>query len=365
MQSCPCPSCGAPLGVTLVSLRGVRCRSCGFAGPPPQGLAERLAAAERELAHLDTRSRQLDAHARAAIVRALRARWGALVALTLFGLPFVGLAALGVVMGVQHDGPTTNRVAGALFISVPMLVYATAARLLDSIVISARRRLLAACAAVPPEYPGEPAACAVCGAPLVSRGVDPIARCAHCAADNVVHPAAMAQASARRSVDLDALTSTLGTRAREIVDTARRAGAASVGLVVGTPFVAFASVLGILLSARLVEPVLAFEPSGLERYAWVDTKRGQCVGLIARDGDRTLAYFAGNDRLPNPSTIATDGTVPPRFAPATLIGRRLRLANGTEGTVRRVTGAPVTNREQVAFDGGEHGDLAGACAPSR
>jgi hypothetical protein len=75
--------------------------------------------------------------------------------------------------------------------------------------------------------------------------------------------------------------------------------------------------------------------------------------------------FGGNDRLPNPSTIATDGTVPPRFAAGALVGQRLRVASGAEGVVRRVLGAPITNEEQVVLDGGENGDVAGACAASQ
>jgi len=345
--------------LSLASLRGVRCGACGFEGPPRADVLDRLWAAQHELSRLDVRARQLDGDARAAVGRALRARVWAFVALGVGALPFVALSVVGVQMGIEHDGPIANRVSGVFFICVPSLVYATVALALLAVVGHARRRLLAVSAAIPPARPGDPAACAVCGAPLLAGGLEPIARCDYCGADNVVHPAALAQASAARAIDLGAITSTLRQRAEEAVAMARRARAASVALVVGTPFAGFFAVLAMLLLALVVEPLIALAPSPRERYAWVKTKRGACVGHMTRDGDRTRAYFGSNDRLPNPMTVEEEL---PRFAGPAVIGRRVRLAGGAVGRVREVLGAPVTNREQAVLDGGERGDLAGACA---
>jgi DNA-directed RNA polymerase subunit RPC12/RpoP len=364
MKSCPCPSCGTPLPVTVASLHGVRCRSCGFEGPPPPEVVQRLQVAQRELTRLDVRARQFDLHARAAIGRALRVRWGVIVALAVGGLPFLALGAGGLVLGVQHEGPIANRVAGILMISVPMVVYATAGCLLHWRVVSARNRLLAACAAVPPLRLGEAAACAMCGAPLVSRGIDPVVRCDHCGADNVVHPSAMAQASAKKNVDLDALTVTLGRSSEAIVATARRVSLATVALVFGTPFVGFVSGVVIFLCAARLEPLLQVAPSDLHRYAWVDTSKGRCVGLIAHDGHETLAYFGDNDRLPNPSTMTEGSPELPRFAAGALVGERVRTSNGAEGIVRRVLGSPITNREVLVLDTGVQGQVPGSCAAS-
>lgn len=122
--------------------------------------------------------------------------------------------------------------------------------------------------------------------------------------------------------------------------------------MIATPFVGFASVLGVLLLAETLEPVVALAPSPLARYAFVDTKRGRCVGLIARRHGETLAHFGGNDRLPNPSTIDEGDAAELELFPATaLVGRRVRLANGTEGVVTKALGAPLTNREQSAVRG--------------
>jgi DNA-directed RNA polymerase subunit RPC12/RpoP len=334
--------------VTVASLRGVRCRSCGFEGPPPDEVRERLHVAQRKLTQLDVRRRQLDAHARAAIGRALGVRWGVIAALVVGGLPFVALGAVGM-----------------LFMSVPMLVYGAVGAYLHSVAGSARRDLLAACAAVPPVHPGEAAACAFCGAPLLPSGVDPVVRCQHCGADNVVHPSAMAQASARRSIDLDTLTATLARRAEAILATARRVTLATVASVVGTPVLAFVSVLGLLLTAARLERVVKIAPSELRRYAWVDTAKGRCVGLIVRDGRRTQAYFGDNDRLPNPFTLPEGSADLPRFSATALVGERVRTASGAVGTVRGVFGAPVTNRESLVLDTGDQGHVPGACAGTR
>lgn len=361
MQTCPCPRCGAALALSLASLHGVRCRSCGYEGPPRPEVLERLRIAQGELSRLDQRTRQLDASAQAAIGRALRTRWGAIVVLSLGVLPFVALAVAGVAEGFEaHPGlPLANRIIGVSLTWVPLLVYACVGGILAAFVGRARRRLLAASAAIPPERPGEPVTCAVCGASLASFGTSPIARCGYCAADNVVHPAALRQAATARSFDIDSIGATTALRAREVVSAASHASAMGVASVVGTPPVSFFAVLALLLFAKAVEPYIALAASPTPRYAWVATKRGKCVGLIGERDGVPQAHFGGNDKLPNPMTL---DTLPPRFAPSAIVGRTMRLANGKRGRVVGVTGAPVTNREQLVLDSGAHGDLPGACA---
>jgi hypothetical protein len=68
---------------------------------------------------------------------------------------------------------------------------------------NATRRLQEAAGAVPPEKEGEPPRCHVCGAPLEGEGVRGIARCGYCAADNVLTPALVSGASAKRLEVLD------------------------------------------------------------------------------------------------------------------------------------------------------------------
>lgn len=359
MQTCACPRCGAPLPLSLASALGVRCGSCGYEGLPRPEVLERLRWAHAELARLDRRALQLDADGRAAVGRALRTRWVAWLLLGVGALPFVALSAVGLKEGIEHDGPIPGRVFGVFFIAVPMFIHAGVGSVLSGSVSRAFRRLLAASAAIPPERPGAPITCAICGAALAPQGVEPVARCGYCTADNVVHPKALALVTARRATDIDALGATTARRAHEATSAARYASTMGIASVVGTPFAAFFSVLGMLLAAKAIEPHLALSPSPMERYAWVETKRGTCVGLIAHRDGTTEAYFGGNNRIPNPMPL---DALPPRFAPTKLVGRTLRLANGTHGRVVSITGSPVTNREQVVLDSGIHGDLAGSCS---
>ncbi len=306
-----------------------------------------------------TNARQLDAAGRDAIRRALRTRWGAIAVLVVGALPFLGIAIAGVAAGIAHDGPVTNRVILVGVICFPMVIHASVGTLLYRSVTGAKKRLLAASAAVPPVRPGEPVTCAVCGAPLAVHGVDPIARCGHCAADNVVHPAALAQAVASRAMDVDAIGAKTAARAREAVAAAGHASAMGIAATFGTPVASFVAAVLLLLFAKVLEPLAALAPSPLQRYAWVETKRGRCIGLIAHHGRVVEAHFGGNDRLPNPMRLEA---LPARFAPTEVIGREMLLANGKRGRVVGITGAPVTNREQVVLDSGGHGDLPGACA---
>jgi hypothetical protein len=167
------------------------------------------------------------------------------------------------------------------------------------------------------------------------------------------------QAATARSFDIDSIGATTALRAREVVSAASHASAMGVASVVGTPPVSFFAVLALLLFAKAVEPYIALAASPTPRYAWVATKRGKCVGLIGERDGVPQAHFGGNDKLPNPMTL---DTLPPRFAPSAIVGRTMRLANGKRGRVVGVTGAPVTNREQLVLDSGAHGDLPGACA---
>lgn len=347
------------MALSLASVHGVRCGACGYHGPPRPEVLARLRIAESELFRLDQRSRQLDAAGRDAIRRALRTGWGAIAVLVLGAIPFVGIAVAGVLEGLAHDGPVTNRAIVVGVICLPMVVHVSVGALLVRSISGAKRRLLAASAAVPPVRAGEPVTCAVCGAPLAVHGVDPIARCGHCAADNVVHPSALAQAVSTRAMDVDAIGVATATRAREALAAARQASALGVAAVFGTPAASFVAAVLLLAFAMILEPFAALAPSPLPRYAWVDTKRGRCIGLIAHRDGLTEAYFGGNDNLPNPMRL---DALPPRFGPSAVIGRSMRLANGKQGRVASITGAPVTNREQIVLQDGRHGDLPGACA---
>ena len=360
MQFCPCPRCGAPLPVTLASLRGVRCRACGYAGPAAPDIVERLAAAERALHTAGLHARQFDARARAAIVRALHAGVGVTVAIVLGGLPFALLVPLAIAVGVTSDELLASRVLGVLFIAAPAIVYAAVAVVLVRALKRARANLLEGCAAVPPERPGEPAACSLCGATIGAWGTNPIARCSFCGADNVVHPEAMARALARKTAEYGAMTLLLADRSRAIGSAARRAGALTVAAVFGAPLAGW--VFGAVLIGAIAIGEKAIEPRPSERlqYAWIDTPLGKCVAKLKHEDDKTLTDFGDNERL----TSGTEVLEPrERFSASAMVGQRVRVASGAQGKVRKAYGGPL-NIEMLVLEGGEEGEVAGACAAS-
>ena len=364
MLSCSCPSCGAPVPLTIASASEIRCRACRTVSPPPPDVQQWLLAAQAELFHLDARTRQFDAAARTGIRRAIRSGRGTLVGLILGASPFVALLGYVIGQAATHSGPVINRVTIVLLLCVPLLIYSLIGRALYVRVTEAKRRLLVIAAAVPPEHPGDPSGCSLCGAPLHASGVDPIARCHHCGADSVVHPKSLSMAATRRTVDLHVIHQSVRAWAAAASYAARDARRKTGLAVVATPVAGFFSLVVLLLLASVLEPLVGFPPSDLDRYAWLDTKRGRCVALMGdTDGSSRGVYFGDNDRLPAPASVPETHAATLELFPATaLVGQQVRLADGTVGAVAKVLGAPVTNREQFVLDDGSRGDAPGSCA---
>lgn len=364
MLSCSCPSCGAPVPLTLASASEIQCRSCRTVSPHPPEVQRWLLAARAELFHLDVRSRQFDTAARSGIRRAIRSGRGTLVGLILGASPFVAVVGYTIGQAATHSGPIINRVTVVLLLCVPLLIYGFIGRVLYRKVAEAKRRLLTIAAAVPPERPGDPSGCSLCGAPLFASGVDAIARCQHCGADSVVHPKSLAVATTRRTVDLHVLHQSVrawaAATSHAARDTRRKTGLA----IVITPVAGFFSLVVLLLFASVLEPMVRFPPSEVERYAWLETKRGRCLALMGdSDGTSRGAHFGDNDRLPIPARVPEEHAATLEPFPATdVIGQVVRLSDGTTGTVAQVLGAPVTNREQFVLEDGSRGDAAGSCA---
>lgn len=364
MLSCSCPSCGAPVPLTIASVSEIRCRACRTVSTPPPDIQQWLLAAQAELFHLDARTRQFDATARTGIRRAIQSGHGTLVGLLLGASPFVALVGYITWQASLHSGPLINRITAVGLLCVPLLIYAGIGRVLYANVTEAKRRLLVIAAAVPPERPGDPLGCSLCGAPLFASGIEPIARCQHCGADSVIHPKSLAVAATRRAVDLHVIHQSVRAWTAAASHAARDARRKIGVAVVGTPAAGFFSLVVVLLLASVLEPMLKFPPSDMDRYAWVETKRGRCVALIGdSEGTSRAAHFGGNDRLPNPARIPEEHAATLElFAATHLVGHEIRLSDGSTGNVARVLGAPVTNREQFVLDDGSRGDAPGSCA---
>ncbi len=364
MLSCSCSGCGAPVPLTLASASEIRCRACRTVSPPPPDVQQWLLAAQAELFHLDVRTRQFDATARTGIRRAIRSGRGTVVGLLLGASPFVALLGYTLWEATVHSGPVINRVTGVVLLCVPLVIYGLIGGVLYGSVAKAKRRLLVIAAAVPPHRPGQPSGCSLCGAPLSASGVDPIVRCQHCGADSVVHPKSVAAAAAHRTVDLHVMGHSVRAWAAATSNAASDARRKTGLAVIVTPVVGFFSLVVLLVFASVLEPMLQLPADDMDRYAWLDTKRGRCLALLGdSDGSSRDAHFAGNDKLPNPARIPEEHAATLELFPATdLVGHRVRLADGSLGAVARVFGAPVTNREQFVLEDGSRGDAPGSCA---
>lgn len=205
MLTARCPHCGAPARVVLVHDH-VDCGHCGERFAFEGEIEARVVAARALIASLDVRRRQLTETERRALGRAGFAHGCFVLVLVVLALAFgVPIAMLGSAFFDPGGPPPLGQVAW--FFLPPVLVFVVF--VVPSIAydrsLRRRRRVLEdACAAVPPEGPGQPATCHLCGAPLLhSKTSEGIVRCASCAADNVVDPVVLARAARRETATLD------------------------------------------------------------------------------------------------------------------------------------------------------------------
>lgn len=199
MLAMHCRRCGAPVPLSLAQSDAVRCAFCDQESALPDDVAARLKAAGEMLSRHDASERQIRGMARLAVPFGGGAEKLYLGCAGFALLPIAAMIAAGTVQVFTAKGLNWG-IAGIQLLATSVVAVAIAGTAFASLSIlrKAGRRVAEAAAAVPPERPGEPVRCHVCGAPLEGRGVRGVARCDYCAADNVVEPAVLSRASARR-----------------------------------------------------------------------------------------------------------------------------------------------------------------------
>ena len=205
MHAVQCPRCGAPVRVSLLSPDGILCRHCRYSGPPSPSDAQKIREAAAVVGSLDRRQRQFS------FLRRKASAGGIWHVLSLLWASFPLAAAAAIVSWLirKSYGRDIGAAAFSLTVGVALLVLA-----LGVVVLTVKHILLRkACTAEPPEAPGEPASCFLCGAPLPAP-IQGVARCQHCATDNVV-PQSLLQRTHQHVVQsLDHLDATVRRRAR-------------------------------------------------------------------------------------------------------------------------------------------------------
>lgn len=198
----------------------------------PAAARARLDEGRRWLDGLDRRTVQLSAAQRRSLTASSVWIFLHVGFCSVLAAPIVGTAMLAFVVTAIWGGRVSPLLLGVSFAPLCGAALLGAAGL-GSIRVR-RRRLQLACSAHPPAFPGEPARCHVCAAPLLSD--DRIVRCPHCEADNLVDASVLARLHDDRTAGLDDLERRLqhevnGLRSASAVATAGTVLAAALSPV--------------------------------------------------------------------------------------------------------------------------------------
>lgn len=336
-----------------------RCRACGFEGQPDQGVQERLRAAAALLRGLDVRERQLDASQTAAVHRALAQRSKLRLAAGLISVFPIGWSLLWLAMFLaDEDGPGAFTILPVILL--PLAVYLIGVKLALGRATRARERLLAACAADPPEHPQGEASCHVCGAPLASRGADAITRCAYCEADNVVHPQALAAAKKLREAAVLDAEKLVEREARTATFASVGAGVSTVLLLVASPFIGFGLAIAFWFALGLGMAIAEPAPYP-HRYVFVVGEQGRCIGRVAHRKGQGEQIRMGTPKGQSARVWVPLSRAAGDVKLAELTGKKMRLLFGQEGVARSFWGDITEGTNRVDLDSKQSGPVEGAC----
>ena len=207
---------------------------------------------------------------------------------------------------------------------------------------------LAACAADPPDAPGEPARCHVCGAPLT--GNRSVVRCGHCEADNLVEPAAIRRVHRERAAGIDDLERRL---TREVEGVRAASASATIGTAFGAAFAPLLAI-GLAVVTGAVLRLMEFPADPALRYALVDDCVVDGTAVRAADlvGRRVRDHFSFDTPLVD--AVYLDPVMDEQYLRATharATTRRPILGTCFAGPGWGVTLAAVTNPRQVQVVG--------------
>jgi hypothetical protein len=334
----------------------MRCPSCGHEGPLPDDVRAQLAAAARILRTVATSKMQLTARQQ----RALKSSWNQALAYwsitAIAGVPLLGCGLMGSVIALGRRDPS---VTGALVVFSPLLCFALVATLGHLWVRSRYRSLRIACAALPPEAPGRPAGCHVCGAPLAAVA-EAVVRCDHCAADNVLDPAALAEAAKRRSAAFAGFETVVQ---REATVAGTLAGQATVGMILAA-LVAPVFALVVFFGTTIVLWHIESPVDPAYRYGVVRTSDGDCVAHVYTRAEGKWLLGFGTHPPAGMKSIEERSSVKdlPAHTANDFVGRRVRAGKFNHppaGVIARVHGSRFEGNEAVIA--GRDSDLRGLC----
>lgn len=159
-----------------------------------------------------------------------------------------------------------------LFFGLPALCMFAAVVTALVYMTSRRNRIYQACAAVPPEGPGETALCHVCGANLQPQRTA-LVRCGYCSADNVVDPTVVRRFGTERTRVFDDYATAVRKETAAVGSRAGVGAALILGSLVLSPIAGCMATMVIgQIRASIEEP-----PAADARFVVVDTLDGACI----------------------------------------------------------------------------------------
>jgi len=278
-----CPSCGAPVPLSLADPDRYTCRACDSSGALPPEVLTRLEEARTVLHSHSESERQLGRAVRTAVTRGGRLEFVQLVLLGLLLAPVLLVLLSMAVNLIGAQGAQAASLLGSVVgIAAMAVLVAVAGALSLGVLRWTRNRVSTAAAAVPPAHPGESVRCHVCGGPLVT-GVNSVARCSYCSADNVVDAAIIQRASASRLTVLDDYAGEVATQSTSV---SRAFGCGTfllLSVVSISPFVCVVPLWLFIFSSWAVAMVFwilsmsSGAPTPGNRYGLVESGGRQCI----------------------------------------------------------------------------------------
>lgn len=176
----------------------------------PDAVQARLDAAAAVLKSHDASERQLRGAARGAVTRSGMAQTVFLILVAIVVTPLLFIMLVTTLDLIGKQGAELALGCAELSGLAPLVLLIGLEVLFASWLFRrARRRVALAAAAVPPSREGGVAGCHVCGGPLTA-GVQGVARCGYCGADNVLDADIVAAAASARKVELEDYASAVG-----------------------------------------------------------------------------------------------------------------------------------------------------------
>lgn len=330
MLALRCPYCHAVAPIPISTREALHCDSCGRRSELPDDARRQLELAERLLKSTDPAKRKLSETQARALLSVNTGRVGLRV---LHGV-FI-LAALIWALGggaVMRDG---DRALGeqAMFAAMgflPLLFVVIAAWRGGSKLTARRQALAEKCAASPPVVPGAPARCRLCAAPMQSQGIEKVASCTYCGADNLLGKEVLARAvhrhkaaTANLEAEVKQALTDVGSEAWSAYFKALRSAIVAPVLGFGSSFVLVLVLYGIHLEVdRSVE------------YAVVKDEGRSCIARVVEG--KTLVMRRGETAMDVVRRAFEPAVALERADALRFVGLILRDVHGKEWKVKEV-----------------------------